>query len=170
MAPRPIAEDANNAGIINWYADTWTVRPAGNIQYVNTWHRTIFTLSSDYTYYHTESFHTSTSLLKINGDSEVWENKIDVDIPLGKMLWGHELRTGGYFSRSSFSTTSRAVWALTTCMKSMAVWCWTSWASCGRCNGSGWATRICGEGPSTAGPLERISPSGFNHLHTSSLI
>jgi hypothetical protein len=85
--------------VINWYADTWTVRPAANIQYVYTWHRTIFTLSSDYDYFHTESFHTSTALLKINGDSEVWKNQIDVDVPLGKMLWGHELRTGGYFSR-----------------------------------------------------------------------
>jgi hypothetical protein len=92
--------EAAQFGLINWTADTWTVRPAGNIQYVYTWHRTIFTLSSDYTYYHTESFHTSSSNLKINGDSESWANKIDVDIPLGKELWGHELRTGGYFSRT----------------------------------------------------------------------
>ena len=94
-----LAPEADSLGYINWTADTWTVRPAGNIQYVYTWHRTIFTLSSDYTYYHTESFHTSTSLLKINGDSETWKNQIDVDVPLGKMLWGHELRTGGYFNR-----------------------------------------------------------------------
>ena len=92
--------EADQIGLINWSADTWTVRPAANIQYVYTWHRTIFTLSSDYTYYHTESFNTSTSNLKINGDSESWANKIDVDIPLGKQLWGHELRTGGYFSRN----------------------------------------------------------------------
>jgi hypothetical protein len=92
-------DDAQKFGLINWTADTWTVRPSANIQYVYTWHRTIFTLSSDYTYYHTESFHTSTSNLKINGDSQTWKNQIDVDIPLGKMLWGHELRTGGYFNR-----------------------------------------------------------------------
>ena len=95
-----LAPEADSLGIINWTADTWTIRPAGNVQYVFTWHRTIFTLSSDYTYYHTESFHTSTSLLKINGDSETWKNMLDVDIPLGKKLWGHELRTGGYFSRT----------------------------------------------------------------------
>ena len=92
--------EADQLGLINWSADTWTVRPAGNIQYVYTWHRTIFTLASDYTYFHTESFQTSTSNLKINGDSESWKNMIDVDIPLGKELWGHELRTGGYFSRT----------------------------------------------------------------------
>jgi hypothetical protein len=92
--------EAQQIGLINWSADTWTVRPAGNVQYVFTWYRTIFTLSSDYTYYHTESFQTSTSNLKINGDSESWASKIDVDVPLGKQLWGHELRTGGYFSRN----------------------------------------------------------------------
>jgi hypothetical protein len=88
--------------IVNWHADTWTVRPAGNVQYLFTLGRTIFTLSSDYSYFHTESFSSSSSLIKINGDSEVWEPKIDVDVPLGKMLWGHELRTGGYFSREQF--------------------------------------------------------------------
>jgi hypothetical protein len=92
-------QEANQLGLINWTADTWTVRPAGNVQYLYTWHRTILTLSSDYTYFHTESFNTSTSNLKINGDSETWKNQIDVDIPTGKQLWGHELRTGGYFNR-----------------------------------------------------------------------
>lgn len=93
---------AGDEQIVNWHVDTWTVRPAANIQYVQTWHRTIFTLSSDYNYFHTESFSSSSSLIHINGDSEVWENKLDVDVPLGKMLWGHELRTGGYFSREQF--------------------------------------------------------------------
>ncbi|MCX6928183.1 MAG: Solitary outer membrane autotransporter beta-barrel domain [Verrucomicrobia bacterium] len=96
---KAIFDQAQQFGLINWKADTWTVRPAANLQYVYTWHRTIFTLSSDYTYFHTESFHTSTSNLKINGDSETWKNQIDVDIPLGKQLLGHELRTGGYFNR-----------------------------------------------------------------------
>ena len=92
-------QEARSLGLVDWNADTWTVRPAGDAQYIYTLGRTIFTLSSDYTYYHTESFNTSSSYLKINGDSEVWKNQIDVDVPLGKQLWGHELRTGGYFNR-----------------------------------------------------------------------
>jgi hypothetical protein len=95
-------QEANRLGLINWSADTWTVRPAANLQYVYTWHRTIFTLSTEYTYYHTESFSSSPSTFKINGDSDSWKNKLDVDIPLAKQLWGHELRTGGYFSRTEF--------------------------------------------------------------------
>jgi hypothetical protein len=89
------------AGYINWDANTWSVIPAGNAQYVLTLGRTIFTASSTFTYYHTESF-SSSAPIHINGDSETWKNLLDVDIPLGKQLWGHELRTGGFFSRTEF--------------------------------------------------------------------
>ncbi len=86
--------------LVNWHANTWTIRPAAEAAWVQPYHRTIITLSSGYAYYHTESFSSSSSLININGDSGMWKNKIDVDIPLNKKLWGHELRTGGYFSRS----------------------------------------------------------------------
>ncbi len=95
-------EKAEADGLIGWDVDTWTVRPAGQIQYVETWKRTIFTLSSAGTYYHTESFTSSNPNFSINGDSEAWENKIDVDVPLGVELYNHELRTGGYFRRTDF--------------------------------------------------------------------
>ena len=91
-----------NAGVIDWNVDTWTVRPAGELSYVFTWRRTIFTLTSDGTYFHTESFTSSNPNFSINGDSEMWQNKIDVDVPLGVQIFNHELRTGGYFSRSDF--------------------------------------------------------------------
>ena len=38
--------------------------------------------------------------MSVNGDSETWLNKIDVDVPLSMELWGHELRTGGFISRT----------------------------------------------------------------------
>ena len=92
--------EASREGLINWNADTWTVRPSLNFQYQYTWHRTIFTLSSEPTYFHTESFESSSSYVNLNGNAEMWANKIDVDCPLGVEMWGHELRTGGYFSRT----------------------------------------------------------------------
>lgn len=95
-------EKAKADGLIGWNVNTWTVRPAGQIQYVETWKRTIFTLSSAGTYYHTESFTSSDPNFSINGDSEAWENKLDVDVPLGVELYNHELRTGGYFRRTDF--------------------------------------------------------------------
>jgi Solitary outer membrane autotransporter beta-barrel domain len=92
--------EATQLGLINWAVDTWTVRPALNIQYVFKWDRTIFTLSSDPTYFRTETFHTSNPNVQVSGDSWTLANKLDVDIPLGARLFGYELRTGGYFSRT----------------------------------------------------------------------
>lgn len=91
---------AQDAGLVNWKADTWTIRPAANLKYVQSWRRTVFTFSSEFAYFHTESFHTSNPNLQISGESEAWKNMLDVDIPLGKQLFGHELRTGGFFSRT----------------------------------------------------------------------
>jgi hypothetical protein len=91
---------ARQLGLVDWHTDTWTVRPALDLQYVYTWDRTIFTLSSDPTYFHTKGFGSSSPNVSVSGDSETWANKIDVDVPLGEQLYGHELRTGGYFSRT----------------------------------------------------------------------
>lgn len=91
---------ATQVGLVDWRADTWTVRPALNIQYVYAWDRTLITLSSDPAYMHTKSFSSSNPNINIGGDSEAWDNKVDIDIPLGHMLLSHELRTGGYFERT----------------------------------------------------------------------
>ncbi len=91
-----------NAGLIGWSVDTWTIRPAGDLTYIYTWGRTIFTLSSAGTYYYTESFNSSTANFSVSSPGESWANKLDVDIPLGVEIYNHELRTGGYFSRTDF--------------------------------------------------------------------
>ena len=91
---------ARQQGLVDWTVDTWSIRPSFDFQYVITWDRVIVTLSSDPTYYYTESFHDSKTSVKVSGDSGSMANKIDIDIPLGKQLLGHELRTGGYISRT----------------------------------------------------------------------
>ena len=91
---------ATQAGLVNWEVQTWTLRPAVNLQYLLTLKRTIITLSSDATFFHTESFKSSNARLFVAGDSGSLANKIDVDIPLGIQIEGHELRTGGYLSRT----------------------------------------------------------------------
>ena len=91
---------ASRMGLLGLNEDTWTLRPAVNIQYLLTWDRTIITLSSDPTFFHTESFSSSNSNDVIDGNSGSLADKIDVDIPLGKRLYGHELHTGGFFSRT----------------------------------------------------------------------
>ena len=94
--------EAAELGLINWNVDTWTIIPRVNFQYVLTWSRTIITLSSEPGYYHTESFSSSNANLRINGDSETWTNMLDIDVPLGVQLFGHELRSGGYYRWTGF--------------------------------------------------------------------
>jgi hypothetical protein len=91
---------ATQLGLINWSIDTWTLRPAINAQYLINWGRTIITLSSDSTYFYTNDFGSSNSNVRISGDSGSFGYKVDVDIPIGFELQGHELRTGGYLSRT----------------------------------------------------------------------
>jgi hypothetical protein len=90
---------ATQAGLVDWTAETWTARAAVNIQYLFVVDRTMITLTSEPTYLHTESFKTSNANVDVNGNSVDWVNKVDVDIPLGHMLFGHELRSGGYLQR-----------------------------------------------------------------------
>lgn len=91
---------AINLGLVDWSIDTWTLRPALDLQYVINWDRSTITLSSDSAYFHTQGFNSSNSNVKINGDSGSLANKIDVDVPLVIELYGHELRSGGYLSRT----------------------------------------------------------------------
>jgi hypothetical protein len=91
---------ATRLGLINWSVDTWTLRPALNVQYVVSLDRSIITLSSDPTYFRTESFNSSNPNIRLKGNSGSLANKIDVDVPLRIELAGHELRSGGYLSRT----------------------------------------------------------------------
>jgi hypothetical protein len=93
---------AARLGLINWSIDTWTLRPAFNFQYIINWDRTIITLSTDPTYFHTEGFNSSNTNVQIDGNSGSVAAKIDVDIPLRIEFAGHELRSGGYLSRTDF--------------------------------------------------------------------
>jgi len=91
---------ATQMGLVDWSVDSWILRPALNLQYVFTWDRTIITFSSNPTYFHTVDYSSSNENVKLNGYSAFVANTIEVDIPLGIELYGHELRTGGDFSRT----------------------------------------------------------------------
>jgi hypothetical protein len=91
---------ATELGVVDWDVNTWTLVTSLNVQYLFRLNRTIITLSSEPIYFHTGTLNSSTANLSVSGDSGSLADKIDVDIPLGEQLFGHELRTGGYFSRS----------------------------------------------------------------------
>jgi hypothetical protein len=87
-------------GLADWSVDTWSLRPALNLQYIVALDRALITFSSDPTGFFTHGFDRSNLHEKIGGDSGLVVNKIDVDIPLGIEVYGHELRSGGYLSRT----------------------------------------------------------------------
>ena len=91
---------ATQLGLVDWNVDTWTLRPALDLQYLVRWERAIITLTSDPTYFHTRSFRSSNAGVSLNGNSGSLDTKIDLDVPLGRNLFGHELHTGGYLSRT----------------------------------------------------------------------
>ncbi len=87
-------------GLVDWSVSTWSLRPAMNVQYVLPLGRTLVTFSSDTAGFFTHGFARSNAHLRVGGDSGFVTSKIDLDIPLGVELYGHELRTGGYVSRT----------------------------------------------------------------------
>jgi hypothetical protein len=88
------------AGWVDWRVDTWTAVPTLDLQYQWSWKRVEFQFNSTFDYYHTESFESTSPLLVVNGNSQSWKNTLDVDIPLGFELFGHEVHTGGFIDQN----------------------------------------------------------------------
>lgn len=86
--------------LVDWQLDSWSVEPSLDLGYEWKWGRTGFEFGSRYNFFHTESFHSTSAAAQLNGDSHTWENKLDVDVPLGWELLGNELHTGGFFART----------------------------------------------------------------------
>ena len=99
----PIGEAVKAAAagtFVDWTLETWSVAPSLDLRYDWSWQRTTFEFSSRYNFFHTESFDSSSPVVGVNGDSHTWQNKLDVDVPLGWKVFGRELHTGGFFARS----------------------------------------------------------------------
>ena len=58
------------------------------------------TLKSLFKYFHTEPISRSTTALSFESTSQWWLNEIDVEWRMPVYLWGRQLRTGAYLSRS----------------------------------------------------------------------
>jgi hypothetical protein len=86
--------------VVEWTLDTWSVVPGLEVDYEWTWGRTVFEFSSRASFFHTESFESSSPIVGVNGDSTTWANKLDADVPLGLKVLGGELHTGGFFART----------------------------------------------------------------------
>lgn len=91
---------AASGTFVDWELETWSVVPALDLRYDYFWGRTTFAFGSRYNFYHTENFDGSSPVVAVDGNSHTWENKLDVDVPLGVKLFNRELHTGGFFSRT----------------------------------------------------------------------
>ena len=91
---------AASGTFVDWQLDTGSVVPSLDLRSEWWWRRTTFEFSSRYNFFHTESFDSSSPVVSVNGDSHTWENKLDVDVPLGWKLFDRELHTGGFFART----------------------------------------------------------------------
>lgn len=103
IAQNAVGEAVKAAGsgtYVDWHLETWSIMPSLEGRYEWLWGRTGFQFSSRYTFFHTESFESSSPVVSVHGDSQVWENRMDVDIPIGLKMLGRELHTGGFFSRT----------------------------------------------------------------------
>lgn len=91
---------ATQLGLVDWSVDTATIVADVSAQYLVNWDRTIIKLTLTPTYYHTETVRSSSEHVSVHGDSGSLAFKVDVDVPLGVEIYGHELRTGGSYNRS----------------------------------------------------------------------
>lgn len=91
---------AADGTLVNWEVETWTVVPSPSLRYEWFWGKTLFTVESRYSFYHTESFNSTSPLVEVDGNSHAWDNRLDLDIPLGIRLLGTELRTGGFIGHA----------------------------------------------------------------------
>ena len=93
---------------VDWQIDTWSVVPSLELRYTWRWRDTALEFSSRGTFFHTESFASSSPVVSVNGDSHTWENKLDVDVPLGWQLFGRDLHTGGFIARTDLGGNAAA--------------------------------------------------------------
>jgi hypothetical protein len=90
-------QEAIDAGLIDWSVNTLTGVAAATFEYDWNWNRTLFAFSVTPTYFDTQTLNASNSNVNVGGSSTTLATMLDIDMPLDKELWGHELRTGGYF-------------------------------------------------------------------------
>jgi hypothetical protein len=95
-------EQVLGGALVGWSLNSILVTPAVDMTVQWKINRNHFTFTSDYRYFAARSFGETSPFVTADGDSHVWINKMDVDFPIGRKLFGREMYTGGYYSRLSF--------------------------------------------------------------------
>ena len=86
--------------LVNWSADTITLVPGIEARYRHRFGPLQLTVKSLFKYFNTQPIERSTTALSFESSSEWWLNEVDLEWRMPLHLWGRQLRTGAYFSRS----------------------------------------------------------------------
>ena len=95
-----LAGSRGTSDILNWSADTLTVVPGLEARYRHLFGSVQVTVKSLFKYFHTFPIERSTTALSFESTSQWWLNELDVEWRMPLYLWGRQLRTGAYVSRS----------------------------------------------------------------------
>ena len=97
------AEQAVDGRLVNWHAHTLTFIPAVALRYRPTFGRVTLGLASTYTYFATVPVVRSTEAYSFTSDSQVWNNRLDVEVVTPWSVAGWPLLAGGFVQRGELS-------------------------------------------------------------------
>jgi hypothetical protein len=80
--------------LVDWTVNSMTIAPAFDVKLDWEIGRVGFEFISDYRFFQIWSFGESSPVVSLGGTSQTWMNSIDMNVPLGWKLLGHELNVG----------------------------------------------------------------------------
>jgi hypothetical protein len=89
--------------LVDGQVETWSIVPAAEFRYEWTRGRVRVEFISQYGFFHTETFHGSSDFVQVDGDSQTWENRLGIEAPIEWHVFGCELETGGFVSRTELA-------------------------------------------------------------------
>jgi hypothetical protein len=92
-------EQAVDGRLVNWHAHTLTFIPSLELRYRPTFGPVTLALTSTYSYFATIPIARSTDAYSFTSDSQVWSNRVEVDVVTPWAIAGWPLVVGGFFNR-----------------------------------------------------------------------
>jgi hypothetical protein len=94
------AQQAIDGRLVDWHVHTLTFIPSIEIRYRPTLGRVTLGLSSTYTYFATVPVARSTEAYSFTSDSQVWNNRVEVDVVTPWAVAGWPVLAGGFVQRT----------------------------------------------------------------------
>ena len=94
------AEQAVDGRLVNWHTHTLTFIPSLALRYRPTFGRVTLGLTSTYTYFATVPIARSTEAYSFTSESQVWNNRVEVDVVTPWTVAGWPLLAGGFVNRA----------------------------------------------------------------------